>query len=33
MCMTLVMDGEVGNGLQLTTGLPSLVIVAVVHAL
>ena len=26
--MTLVVDGEVGNGLQLTTGLPRLAIVA-----
>ena len=31
--MTLVMDGDAGNGLQLTTGLASLAIVAVVHVL
>ena len=31
--MTLVMDGQVGNGLQLTTGLPRLATVAFVHAL
>ena len=31
--MTLVMDGEAGSGLQVTTGLPSVAIVAVVHVL